>query len=109
DLFVDQIALHGRVTVDHQSEISLHGRDQKLGRGAIGNNREIDTRGRLQELSGQILRASDIDRSDVERTRFCFCRGDEIRKRLELRLRIGGEDKIKKAQAGNWLELPQRI
>src|ERR1700686_2195825 len=56
-----EIPLHGRVAVDHQGDVALHGGHQQFRRSAIGNDGEIDAGSRLEQLRRQILRASDID------------------------------------------------
>src|SRR4029079_7304501 len=105
---VEEIALHRRVAVDHQSEVALHGGHQKLRRASIRNDRKIDAGGGLEQLCGQVLSASNIDRSHIERAWLCLGSHDEVRQRFEFRLRGGRENEIKETQTGNRVEIPQR-
>ena len=63
----------------------------------------------LEQFRRQVLGAADIDGPDIERAGFCLGRGDEVAERLVGRVGAGREDEIEKSQAGNRLEIFQRI
>jgi hypothetical protein len=87
----------------------LQQRHLELGRSPIGHDGEIDAGRGLEQLGRQVLGTSDIDGPDIERAGPGFRGGDKVLQRLEFRVGAGREDEIEKSQAGNRLEIPQRI
>ena len=64
---------------------------------------------RLEQLGRKVLRAADIDGADIELARLRARRLDEVLQRLELGLRVGGEDEIERADGRDRGELLHRI
>src|SRR5258708_1110768 len=75
----------------------------------MGDDREIDASRCLEQFRRQILGAADVDGADIEGAGLVPGGGDEVRKRLELRIGAGDEDEIEKTQTGNRFEIPQGI
>src|SRR5262249_13569461 len=109
DLAVIDLSLHCRREVDLHLYVIPQQRHHDVGRILVRDNLHIETGHRLEQLSAEVLRTADRDRTDVELARLCFRRFDEIGERLVFGLAIDDENKIEGPDHRDRLKIFYRI